>query len=138
VERPRPTIVVVAGVLVEGGRVLTSRRPAGGHLAGAWEFPGGKVEPDEDPRQALARELHEELGIEVEVGEVLETVFHRYDHKSVLLLFYAVTRASHSPAPRALQVAELAWRDLGELDAVELAPADVPFLPRLRELLARG
>ena len=64
------TVVVAAAVLIEAGRVLLTQRKAGTHLAGAWEFPGGKAEPGESPGQALTRELREELGVEA------EPVFH--------------------------------------------------------------
>src|ERR1700733_927209 len=63
------TVLVAAAVLIEDGRVLLTQRKPGTHLAGAWEFPGGKVEAGEDPREALRRELREEVGIEAQVGE---------------------------------------------------------------------
>ena len=72
------TIIVSAGVIIERGAVLLSRRKKGTHLEGAWEFPGGKVEAGEDPRAALARELEEELGIQVVVGDIADVTFHRY------------------------------------------------------------
>ena len=72
------TVIVVAAVVVEGNKVLLTQRKRGTHLAGAWEFPGGKVEPGEDPRAALRRELDEELGIDVSVGEIVDVAFHRY------------------------------------------------------------
>jgi len=133
---PRSTVVVVAAVIVEGNRVLVTQRPAGSHLAGAWEFPGGKVEPDEDPREALKRELREELGIESHVGAILETSFHRYASKSVLLLFYEARLASGSPEPAALEVAALQWRSASELTDHDFPPADVPILERVRAILA--
>jgi len=76
------TVLVAAAVIVEDTRVLLTQRKPGTHLAGAWEFPGGKVEPGEDPRAALVRELDEELGIEVSVGEIVEVTFHRYAGES--------------------------------------------------------
>jgi len=71
-------VIVAAAVLIERGRVLLTQRKKGTHLAGAWEFPGGKVEPGEDPRDALVRELREEVGIEVDVGDPVEVTFHAY------------------------------------------------------------
>ena len=96
------TVLVAAGVLIEGGRVLLTQRKAGTHLAGAWEFPGGKVGPGEDPRTALRRELAEELGIDATAGEIVDVTFHRYEDagKAVLLLFFEATRSAGSPAPR--------------------------------------
>src|SRR5580698_8298867 len=105
------TVLVAAAILVEGGRVLLTQRKSGGHLAGKWEFPGGKVESGEDPRHALVRELEEELGILVTVGEIVDVTFHRYDEadKSVLLLFFEASRIPASPPPRALDVAAFEW-----------------------------
>lgn len=132
------TIVVVAGVLIEQGRVLVTQRPAGSHLAGMWEFPGGKVEADEDPRAALERELREELGIETHAGEVVDVAFHRYPTKSVLLLFYEVVRAASSPQPACLGVADLAWQGADALRDELFPPADVMILAKVRALLARS
>lgn len=132
---PRPTTLVVAAVLVEDGRVLLTQRKRGTHLAGAWEFPGGKVEPNEDPRHALARELVEEVGIVVTVGEILDVTFHRYPEKSVLLLFFEAARAPGSPAPTAIDVADVRWARGDEL-ADELFPAaDVAVLRKVRAQL---
>src|SRR5215471_12269213 len=99
---PVDTIIVSAGVVIEHGRVLLTQRKAGTHLAGAWEFPGGKVEPGEDPRDALVRELAEELGIDVTSGEILDVTFHRYPERAVLLLFFAARRTPTSPDPKVL------------------------------------
>lgn len=131
----RSTVVVVAAVIIEGARVLVTQRPAGSHLAGAWEFPGGKVEPDEDPRDALKRELREELGIDSQIGTILETSFHRYASKSVLLLFYEARLAPGSPEPAPLEVAALQWRSASQLSDCDFPPADVPILGLVRELL---
>lgn len=84
-------VPVVAGVLRDDqGRVLLSQRPAGKHLAGTWEFPGGKLEPGESPEVALARELAEELGIDVRRSDPLLTITHHYDDLSVRLLLRTV------------------------------------------------
>lgn len=132
------TIVVVAGVVRERGRVLVTQRKTGGHLAGAWEFPGGKLEDGEDPKDALARELREELGIDVAVGGALDVAFHRYEDagKAVLLLFYEATRTPTSPEPRALDVADLAWWGPADLVDDKFPPADVGVLAKVRALLA--
>lgn len=131
-------MIVSAGVIIEGARVLLSQRKTGTHLAGAWEFPGGKVEPGEDPRDALARELVEELGVDVEVGEPLEITFHRYPTKSVLLLFFAAARRAGSPEPRAIDVAAVRWAGVDELRDEEFPPADVAVLAKVRARLQRG
>jgi 8-oxo-dGTP diphosphatase len=131
-----PVILVVAAVLVEQGRVLLSQRKAGQHLAGAWEFPGGKVGPDEDPRDALARELREELGIEASIGDAIEVTFHRYPEKAVLLLFLSAARLPGSPEPSAIDVAAFRWASADELCDEEFPPADVAVLRRVRALLS--
>lgn len=132
-----PRRIVVAAGLVrgrrdgpDGDRYLISRRPAGTHLADWWEFPGGKVEPGEAPPAALVRELREELGIEVEVGDIFAVGHHVYGDKDVLLLVYDARLAAGEPA--CLEVAEFRWVTAAELLAVPLPPADVPVLDRLR------
>jgi len=134
------TVLVAAAVLVEDGKVLLSQRKAGTHLAGAWELPGGKVEAGEDPREALRRELREELGVEARVGDVVEATFHRYEDagKAVLLLFYEASREPGSPEPRALDVAAFRWAGPGDLRDEDFPPADVAVLRKVRALLGRG
>lgn len=131
------TVLVVAGVLVEDGRVLLSRRKAGSHLEGMWEFPGGKVDAGESPTEALVRELREELGIEVIVDDILDVAFHRYEEakKAVLLLFYRVRRTAASGPPQALDVAEFRWCTEEFLDPARFPPADVAVLQKTRALL---
>lgn len=131
------TVLVAAAILIEGGRVLVTQRKAGAHLAGAWEFPGGKVAPGEDPRDGLRRELAEELGIEATVGEIVDVTFHRYEDvdKAVLLLFFEVTRAPKSPEPRAIDVAAFAWARSEELDPARFPPADLMVLKKVALLL---
>ena len=133
------TVVVSAAVIVEGGRVLLSQRKPGTHLAGAWEFPGGKVEAGEDPRDALRRELREELGIECTVGEIVDVTFHRYTDadKAVLLLFFEATREPGSPEPQALDVAAARWAAGPDLRDEAFPPADVAVLRKVRDILGR-
>jgi 8-oxo-dGTP diphosphatase len=131
------TFLVSAAVLVEAGRVLVTRRREGTHLAGAWEFPGGKVEPGEDPREALRRELREELAIDVAVGEIVDVTFHRYENadKAVLLLFFEAVRQASSPDPRAVDVAAFRWAEGPELDPASFPPADAEVLRKVRARL---
>ena len=132
------TVIVAAGIVVEDGRVRLTQRKAGSHLGGMWEFPGGKVEAGEDPKAALRRELQEELGIDAEIGDIVDVAFHRYDEadKAVLLLFYEASRRPGSAAPRALDVAAFSWGGRDALDPARFPPADVGVLqrvaPRLR------
>jgi 8-oxo-dGTP diphosphatase len=132
------TDIVAAGILIEDGKVLLSRRKKGSHLAGLWEFPGGKAEAGEDPRAALRRELEEELGIATRIGEIVDVTFHRYDEadKAVLLLFFEAEREAHSPEPRAIDVAEVAWCGVERLDPSTFPPADVAVLAKVKARLA--
>ena len=82
------TIDVAAGLIFRTGKLLIAQRHRDVHLGGLWEFPGGKREPDESFEQCLARELREELGIEVVVGELVESLTHQYPEKTVRLQFY--------------------------------------------------
>jgi 8-oxo-dGTP diphosphatase len=130
----RDTIVVAAGVVEREGHILAAKRKRGAHLEGHWEFPGGKLEPDESPEECLVRELEEELGVVVRPGSVLDVVFHRYPERSVLLLFYpcALLRGE----PKALDCEEVRWVPRRALSSLVWAPADVPFVERLAA--ARG
>ena len=132
------TVIVAAGIVVEDRKVLLSRRKQGTHLAGLWEFPGGKVEAGEDPRAALRRELEEELGIATSIGEIVDVTFHRYDdaEKAVLLLFFDAAREQGSPEPQALDVAEVAWFGDAQLDPSSFPPADVAVLAKVKAKLA--
>lgn len=131
------TDIVAAGIVIEHGKVLLSRRKKGSHLAGMWEFPGGKAEPGEDPRAALRRELEEELGITTRIGEIVDVTFHRYDDadKAVLLLFFEAEREAGSPEPSAIDVAEVAWCGVERLDPATFPPADVVVLAKVTSRL---
>ncbi len=134
-------IIVVAGLVrgrdgsPDADRFLVSRRPTGTHLAGWWEFPGGKIEPGEAPVAALRRELFEELTIEVEVGDVYAVGHHVYETREVLLLVYACELSGGEPSCR--EVAEFRWVTGRELLEIQLPPADGPVLDRLRRELGR-
>lgn len=132
---PSSALIVVAGALFEEGRVLLTQRKKGAHLEGLWELPGGKVDPDEDPRDALVRELREELGIEVDVGAPIEVTSFRYPEKRVLLLFFEVTRKPGSPDPRVLDVADMVWATRADLDRLQFPAADVSVIVAIRARL---
>lgn len=124
---------VVAGVLVDAsGRILIAQRPPGKHLAGMWEFPGGKLEPGEAAMAALERELDEELGIAVDRAtfEALIRVPWRYGDRDMLL--EAVLVRGWKGEPKALDAAAIAWYEPASVDAALLAPADRPILNALR------
>jgi len=126
-----PTIEVAAGLIFRDGRVLIAQRPAGGHLAGLWEFPGGKREPTESFEQCLVRELSEELGIEVRVREEFEAVEHVYAERTVRLRFFRCEWVRHEP--QALGCAAFRWIRVDELAHHQFPPADERLLKRLRE-----
>lgn len=131
------TILVVAAVIVDKGQVLVTQRPAGSNFAGLWEFPGGKVEKDEDPRDALQRELREEIGVDADVGDILEATFHRYETRNILLLFFHTTIKKSSPSPQPIEVNAIAWRKHHELIDEHFPPADIKVLHRVRKHLSR-
>jgi 8-oxo-dGTP diphosphatase len=122
---------VVAGALLDArGRVLVAQRPDGKHMAGEWEFPGGKLEPGEDPFEGLKRELHEELGVEVHAAQQLISYEHAYADRRVLLDLWLVTHFTGAAQPLDRQA--LRWVALDELDAIGLLEADAPMIPALR------
>ncbi|KRE88870.1 thiamine monophosphate synthase [Frateuria sp. Soil773] len=122
---------VMAGVLCDGaGRVLLAQRPPGKHLAGLWEFPGGKTEPGESPQAALARELHEELGIDAGPGTPLIRVPWRYGERGLLLDAWKI--AHWRGEARSLEGQALQWARPEQVDPALLAPADRPILQALR------
>jgi mutator protein MutT len=124
-------IVVTAAVIKRDGRYLVTRRIKGQHLAGMWEFPGGKQEPGESLEVALAREIQEELGADSVVREVMLTARHDYDTRSVELHFFACDLTSE-PHPQLGQ--EIRWVTPAELATLEFPPADAELI----ELLKRG
>mgnify|MGYP000085319117 FL=1 len=126
-------IEVVCGIIRdERGRVLAGLRPNGKHLGGLWEFPGGKVDPGESARQALVRELREELGIDVEVCVALEPVCWQYETVRIKLLPHVCE--IRGGMIEALSHERLDWYALGDLRGLEWAPADVPVLAQIEAL----
>ena len=125
--------LVVAGLIIgRDGRILITQRRADQALPLQWEFPGGKVEPGEAPAAALARELTEELGIEVVVGRIWDVLFHAYPAFDLVMLVYACRLTEASPAPRAVEVADLVWIEPRALPGGhDILPADRPLVERL-------
>ena len=129
-------IRVVAAVLCDrAGRVLIAQRPAGRHMAGRWEFPGGKVGDREGERQALVRELREELGIELLQATPFMRTTHEYDDRTVELSLWRVERFNGTPQP--LDGQQLKWVAPAGLADEDLLEADRPFVVALRDLALR-
>ena len=120
---------VAAGLVFRDGKLLITQRPAGGHLPGLWEFPGGKREPGESFEQAVHRELMEELGIEVEVQDLIESINHSYPEKTVELRFFRCVWKRHEP--QALGCPAFCWVSRDELVRYEFPAADARLLRRL-------
>ncbi|MEE7456639.1 8-oxo-dGTP diphosphatase MutT [Methylorubrum populi] len=133
---PLKLLLVVAAALVDGdGRVLMAQRPEGKALAGLWEFPGGKVEPNERPEETLIRELAEELGIAVKEPCLAPLTFasHAYPDFHLLMPLYICRRWEGFPQSREAQA--LRWVRPGALRDLPMPPADLPLIPFLIDLL---
>jgi len=129
-------ILVVACALVDArNRVLLAQRPQGKSMAGLWEFPGGKVEPDEAPEETLARELYEELGLTVQMNHLAPLVFasHRYDDFHLLMPLYLCRQFAGKPVAREGQVLE--WVGGCSLTDYPMPAADIPLVPVLSAVL---
>jgi 8-oxo-dGTP diphosphatase len=121
-------IEVVACVTERDGRYLITRRLEGTHLAGFWEFPGGKVRSGEKPEEALRRELQEELGVTADVGDLLESVDWTYPEKRVRILFF---RCAIQGEPRPQQGQDMSWIEAAELPSRRFPEADARLISRL-------
>ncbi|MDT0203831.1 (deoxy)nucleoside triphosphate pyrophosphohydrolase [Nocardioides sp. AE5] len=122
-------INVVGAVIVRDGTVLCAQRGDGGSLAGMWEFPGGKIEADETPRQALEREIREELLCQIEVGDELVTTTHEYSFGIVTLTtFYCTLLAGEA---QLTEHSAVLWLAPDELETLDWAPADIPAVQRI-------
>ncbi len=122
-------ILVAAGLIVKDDLLLITQRPIGKHGALKWEFPGGKIEEDEDPRKTLEREIREELGINVEAQQVVETIFHKYADRSVLLFFYKCRFISGEPS--AIDCHSFCWVKPSQLTEFDFLEADLDFIRKL-------
>jgi len=126
------SIEVSAGLVFRVGKLLITQRRPDSHLGGLWEFPGGKREANETFEECLVRELREELGIEVEVGELLESLTHAYPEKTVVLKFFRCRWKANEP--QAIDCGDLKWVTAAELRNYEFPAADA----RLLEMLQRS
>jgi mutator protein MutT len=128
------TVVVVAAVIERDGRFLLTRRQKGVHLEGMWEFPGGKIDPDETHAAALRREMREELDVDVSIGELALATTHAYTEKTVALYFY---RCALIGTPRPLLGQAMRWVTREELSALAFPPADEDLIRLLTQTAAR-
>jgi 8-oxo-dGTP diphosphatase len=131
----RRRIQVVGAAIVREARVLVTRRGPAMALAGKWEFPGGKVEPGEDPRAALRREIAEELGVAVTVGARIGRGTAPAGESVIVLDVYCARLDSGEIAP--VEHSEWGWFDADAMRELDWAEADVPVLDTLHELLSR-
>ncbi len=120
---------MTAAIIRDGETLLICRRPAGGRHPGVWEFPGGKVEEGETPQECLAREMMEELRVEVEVGEMLASVRHDYEDLAIVLLAFETFLRSGELAD--IGCSGHAWATLSELEDLDLLPPDRKILSNL-------
>ncbi|MGO8763856.1 MAG: 8-oxo-dGTP diphosphatase MutT [Limisphaerales bacterium] len=128
--RPLIPVDVSAALLFHDGQLLIAQRRQESHLGGLWEFPGGKREGNETFEECLVREIREELGCQVSVGELFEEVTHEYPGKPVHLKFYICRLVSGEP--KALECAALRWVRREELADYDFPAADARLLEKLR------
>lgn len=125
------SIEVSAALIFRAGRLLITQRHSHKHLGGLWEFPGGKREPSESFEQCLVREIREELGVEISVGELFEEIHHDYPEKSVHLKFFVCRLLVGEPQP--LDCAAVKWIEPAQLRHFEFPAADARLLEKLRQ-----
>lgn len=121
---------VAAGLIFRDGRLLITQRRDGDHLGGFWEFPGGKREAGESFETCLQRELREELGVEVEVQDLVAEITHAYPDRLVHLQFFKCRLVQHEPQPHGCQA--VAWVAPAELASFAFPAADERLLAQLR------
>ena len=132
---PDPRVHVAVGVITDGaGQILVARRADHLHQGGLWEFPGGKVERNETVKQALQRELEEELSIQVSACEPLLQIAHDYNDKAVLLDVWWVSRFAGAPCGR--QDQPLRWVDMAEMHMLQFPAANLPILAAIEKRIA--
>lgn len=125
-------INVVAAVIMKEGKVFATQRGYGEFKDG-WEFPGGKVEAGESPEEALCREIREELEVEVNVGDLIDTIEYDYPAFHLSMKCYACTIAGGSP--HLLEHEAARWLSADQLDSVAWLPADITLIPKIAGLL---
>lgn len=122
---------VTAAILIQDSKVLIGQRKIGKQMGGLWEFPGGKLEEGETPQECLAREMQEEFGIEVNVGEFFEESVYHYETGTIRLLAYRVQWQSGDMNPTDHQ--DFRWVSFEDLSTYAFVPADKPFVAKLQQ-----
>jgi len=129
-------VLVAACALVDpDGRVLLAQRPEGKAMAGLWEFPGGKIEPDETPEACLIRELREELGVDTWASCLAPLTFASHDYGDFHLLMPVFVCRKWTGTARGLEGQAVAWARVAQLREYPMPPADAPLIAALRDLL---
>ena len=130
-------IPVVCALIEQRGNVLIAQRPAHKHLPLKWEFPGGKVEPGENPVAAIIREISEELGCLISIGRPLPRFVHHYERATIEMIPFVCHLGPGSPVPQAHEHVALAWVQVEALLGYDLAAADLPVVASYRESLGK-
>jgi 8-oxo-dGTP diphosphatase len=126
-------VLVAACALIDSeGRVLIAKRPDGKPMAGLWEFPGGKIEPDESPEQTVVREMREELGVVIQESALSPFVFASHDYPGFHLLMPLFLCHRWEGVPQSHEGQEIAWVKPADLAGYPMPPADLPLIPLLK------
>lgn len=128
---PKPPVPVVCAVIERDGHVLVAQRPPHKLLPLKWEFPGGKVEPNEDPTAAIIREIYEELGCQIQISRALAPFIHDYKTVVIEMIPFVCALAPGSAAPHPHEHVAIAWAPPAELRGYDLAAADWPVVDAL-------
>ena len=121
--------IVTAAAIIRDGKVLIAQRQQGSHMEYKWEFPGGKLEPDETPEECIVREIKEEMDIDIEVVDIYKVVKFKYEEKDILLLCY-LCRIIKGDG-KALECNDFRWVTKDELTGFDFVPADLPIVEKL-------
>jgi len=121
--------IVTAAAIIRDGKVLIAQRQQGSHMEYKWEFPGGKLEPDETPEECIIREIKEEMDIDIEVDDIYKVVKFKYEEKDILLLCY-LCRILKGDG-KAIECNDFKWVTKDELPGFDFVPADLPIVEKL-------